>query len=103
MDNIEQLLFQIISYCGSARSFYLEALNSTKKKDYEEAKKMYANGDDAYELGHRAHLELLSKFKVDDRMLLVIHAEDQLMSAENFKIVCKELMELHGLNIDENS
>lgn len=103
MDEMEQILFEIISYCGSARSYYLEALKATKEKSYKDAIQLYNSGEQAYEMGHKAHLKLLSNFHLNDMILLTIHAEDQLMSAENFKIVCKELMDLYGLNIDENN
>ncbi|MDY5168899.1 DUF6198 family protein [Dielma fastidiosa] len=100
MNEMEQLLFEIISYCGSARSFYLESVNAAKNESFKEAIQLYNDGEDVYELGHQAHLKLLTKFQVNDMLLLTIHAEDQLMSAENFKIVCREFINLYGLNLD---
>lgn len=49
--------------------------------------------------GHEAHFELIQKEAQGESVggsLILIHAEDQLMSAEGFKIIAEELIASYG-------
>ena len=73
MEGLELLSFQMISFNGSARSSFIE--------------------------GHRVHAKLIQEEAQNEGVteinLLLIHAEDQMMSAEVFKIVAAELIDIH--------
>lgn len=98
MEGIELLCFQIISAVGTARSCFIEATEKAKLGEFEEAYKLMDEGDKYFVEGHSVHLQLIQKeasgedFKVG---LILIHAEDQLMSAETFKIVSNNMIELY--------
>lgn len=91
MEDLEEICFKIISNVGGARSSYIEAIQKAKQGSFEEAQKLINQGQEQFLVGHEAHLEL---FQQDiGNSLLVIHAEDQLMSAEGFKIIAQELID----------
>ena len=100
MDNMEELsmaAMQIISNVGTARSSYIEAIQEAKKGNYENAEAIIKEGDEAFAEGHDAHLKLLQQEAEGKQvvMLLILHAEDQLMSAEGFKIIATELIDVY--------
>ncbi|MGX8834141.1 PTS lactose/cellobiose transporter subunit IIA [Amedibacillus sp. YH-ame6] len=96
---MELLCFQLISAAGSARSFYIEALQEAKVGHIDEMNQCIQQGDEAFLEGHKVHGELIAKEANGEACqvsLLLVHAEDQLMSAESFKILILELIELHN-------
>ena len=98
MEGLELTAFQIISAVGTARSCYIEAIQEAKKSNYEAAEKLIAEGDEAFVEGHDAHAGLLQKEASGEggnSNLLILHAEDQLMSAEGFKTIALEFIEVY--------
>ena len=96
MEGLELIAFQIISSVGTARSCYIEAIQAAKKGDYEEAAKMIEEGDAAFIEGHDAHAGLLQKeASGEGNTVNLLHAEDQLMSAEAFKTIALEFIDAY--------
>ncbi|MBQ1920390.1 MAG: PTS lactose/cellobiose transporter subunit IIA [Selenomonas sp.] len=99
MKELELIAFNIISSVGTARSYYIEAIQSAKTGNYEQAEKLITEGDESFALGHEAHAGLLTKEANEGEgssvSLLILHAEDQLMSAEAFKIIAQEFIDTH--------
>ena len=98
MEGIELTCFEIISAVGGARSCFIEAIQRAKEKDFEGAKQCIADGEELFNQGHRAHAKLVTQEANGDRVevvLLLVHAEDQLMSAETFKILANEFIDLY--------
>lgn len=96
MENLEMNCIQIISNVGSARSSYIEAIQKAKAGDFEGAESSIKTGEEMFLKGHEAHFELIQKEAAGEQVagsLILIHAEDQLMSAEGFKIIATELIE----------
>lgn len=96
MEGLELIAFQIISAVGTARSSYIEAVQAAKKGDFEGAKKLIAEGDEVFVEGHNAHAKLLTQEASGELSmvsLLILHAEDQLMSAEAFKTIANEFID----------
>ncbi|MBQ6975855.1 MAG: PTS lactose/cellobiose transporter subunit IIA [Selenomonadaceae bacterium] len=99
MEGLELTAFQIISAVGTARSCYIEAIQKAKEGDFEGAEKLVKEGDEMFIEGHHAHAGLL-QIEADNGQgsavsLIILHAEDQLMSAESFKILALEFIELY--------
>lgn len=88
---------QIISAVGTARSEYIEAIRLAKDNKIEEAKAKIEEGEKIFLEGHHAHSSLLTKEANGELSvgLILIHAEDQLMSAETLKIVATEFIDLY--------
>lgn len=98
MEELERICFQIISNVGLARSSYIEAIHKAKAGDYEGAAACMAEGREQYLAGHAAHFELIQKEAKGEQVggsLILVHAEDQLMSAEGFQIIASELIDTY--------
>ncbi len=95
---MEEIDFRIIASVGTARSIYIEALGCAKEGAFEEAHAKIAEADAIYAGGHEAHQDLLQLQGEGEEMpfdLLLVHAEDQMMSAECFKVMAMELIEIY--------
>lgn len=98
MEGLELVSFQIIAAAGSARSSYIEALQAAKAGNFEEAEQLIKQGDSDFVEAHHVHAELIQKFAAGEdpgANILLIHAEDQVMSAEVLKIMAVEFIELY--------
>jgi len=98
MEGTELICFQIIASVGTARSMYIEAIHEAKEGRFEEARRMIENGEKVFLDGHHAHLELLKNDVLGNKpeiSILIVHAEDQLMSAEGFNILATEFVDLY--------
>lgn len=98
MNNVELICLQIITDVGNARSKYIEAIQEAKVGNYEACNELLREGNDSYQRGYRKHAQLVGKEaegEKADLSLLLIHAEDQLMSAESFKILCNEFVDVY--------
>ena len=97
MEGLELTAFQIISAVGTARSSYIEAIGAAKAGDFEQAQKLIDEGTEMFVEGHDAHLKLLEGEANGSKVLslLILHAEDQLMSAEGFKTIALEFIDAY--------
>lgn len=98
MEGLEIKSFEIISTTGAAKSNYIEAIQLAAEGMYEEAERKVEEGTNIFIEGHRSHAELIQKEASGDSItmnLLLTHAEDQLMSAEIFKVMANEMIRLH--------
>lgn len=98
MEGTELVAFQIIASVGSARSCYIEAIQEAKKGNFAGAEELMAQGDQDFAAGHHAHAGLITKEanqETIDLKLLLMHAEDQLMSAEGFKYIAQEFIDVY--------
>jgi PTS system cellobiose-specific IIA component len=98
MQGLEIISFQIITYVGTARDKYLEAISQAKKGNFERADELLKEGEQQFVKGHKAHTELIQQDVVHGTVvmnLLLTHAQDQLMSAEAFKIIATEFIEVY--------
>ncbi len=99
MEDLKVVSFKIISNVGAAKSLYIEALIHAKAYNFELAKKSIEEGDEYFLQGHKAHASLIQKEASGDKLemnLLLVHAEDQLMSAETIKILSNEFIDVYS-------
>ena len=98
MEGLELICFEIISSVGMARSLYIEAIQEAKAGNFEQAQELIKQGDESFTEGHHSHAKLIQQEaggEATQMTLLLTHAEDQLMSAEAFKILSQEFMDLY--------
>ena len=98
MEGMELISFEIISAVGAAKSMYMQALAEAKAGNFEEADQLMAEGSATFLDGHKAHSSLIQKEASGEQLpfsLLLMHAEDQLMSTETLKLVITELIDIH--------
>ena len=99
MEGLELTAFEIISAVGAARSYYIEAIQLAKDGRFEDAVKTIELGDEMFLEGHHAHAKLI-KNEIENGQgtavsLLILHAEDQMMSAEAFKTIAFEFIDIY--------
>lgn len=90
--------FQVITFVGTARSCFINAIQCAKEGKYDEAAEMLKQGDDAFVQGHHGHAALAEKEahgELPQISLLLLHAEDQLMSAEGFRTIAEEFIAVY--------
>ena len=96
MEGLELICFEIISSVGMARSLYIEAIQEAKAGNFEQAQELIKQGDESFTEGPHAKLiQQEAGGEATQMTLLLTHAEDQLMSAEAFKILSQEFMDLY--------
>ncbi len=100
MEGIELVSFQIISASGTARSCFIEAVQEAKAGNFEDADRLIKEGEEAFLEAHHAHAVLIQQEADPEQEnvlvnLLLLHAEDQMMAADAFKIIAEEFIELY--------
>lgn len=102
MNHVDTISFEIISTVGMARSLYIEAIHSAKAGNFTEAQEKISEGQEYFTQGHKAHFGLIQQEADEEQEpvkinLILMHAEDQLMSAEAFGILAQEFVDLYQL------
>ena len=98
MTEIDRASFQIIAAVGGARSCFIDAIHAAGEGDFDRAQKLMDEGEQQFLQGHDAHTELIQQEAGGDPVhmtLIITHAEDQLMSAESFKIIANEMIAMY--------
>lgn len=98
MEEMELICFNIISCVGAARSTFIEAVKVAKTGDIEKARELITEGEKLFTEGHHSHSKLITEEAAGNKTefsLILMHAEDQLMSAEAFKIIAEELIDVY--------
>lgn len=88
----EQIIFTIILNAGDARSHAFEALRHAREQDFVAAQESMAKAKEKLIVAHKIQTELLqaeSRGEKQEINLLLIHAQDHLMTA----ILAKDLIE----------
>ena len=91
-------IFQIISAAGSAKSNYMEAMAAAREGHFEDIDRLIKEGDEMYKQGHDIHLDLMGMQDSEQGLpisLILIHAEDQMMSAEQTRVMAEEFISLY--------
>ena len=100
-ENVTRVM-EMISRAGLARSRYLEAVRAAKQSDFEKARTLMDEGDQCFGKAHELHLDFLAS-GCENLLengggalnLILVHAEDQMMCAETFRVLGAELVELY--------
>lgn len=97
MEGMELICFQIIASSGGAKSAYMQAIDAAKEGDFAKAEEFMQQGEEMMNQGHGPHAELIQKEAAGESApvsLLLIHAEDQMMGAEQFKVLAEQMIDL---------
>lgn len=96
--DIEEICFELICHVGEARSSFIQAIQLAKLGNFSEASALIESGQQSFNRGHKVHAKLIQSEMEgmrDHLSLILIHAEDQMMSAETFKILCEEFIAIY--------
>ncbi|MFY0781192.1 PTS lactose/cellobiose transporter subunit IIA [Peribacillus simplex] len=98
MEGMEAVAFQIISNVGTAKSLIMEALYEARDGKYESAEKKLKESRTHMLEGHHAHAGLIQQEASGQKVeisLLLMHAEDQMMSAETISDLVSEMIRMY--------
>ncbi|GBF10738.1 PTS lactose/cellobiose transporter subunit IIA [Tepidibacillus sp. HK-1] len=96
--DMEVIGFTIISNVGMAKSLVMEALYAAKNGDYKLAEEKIDESKKYFIEGHKVHSSLIQKEASGEKLhvsLILMHAEDQLMSAETISELVIEMIEMY--------
>lgn len=100
MEGLELIAFEIISNVGMAKSLAIEALRAVRTGNYAKGNEMLEEASKFLTEGHHAHAALIQKEAAGEKTefsLMLMHAEDQMMSAETIKTLVEEMIEMYKL------
>ncbi|HLR53854.1 MAG TPA: PTS lactose/cellobiose transporter subunit IIA [Pseudogracilibacillus sp.] len=95
---LQQLAFTIILHAGNARSSAMEAITSAKNFEFEKAQANITESTDELTLAHREQTTLLQQESSGEALnlsIILIHAEDHLMSAITVKDLANEMIDMY--------
>lgn len=90
--------FNIILHSGNARSCIHEAMQYMRDADFDQANKKLEEADEALVQAHQAQTELLQEFSrgtVIEIQIIMVHAQDHLMTTMTLLEVAKEMEYLY--------
>lgn len=93
----EQINFMLILHSGNARSIIIQSLRAYREGNVEEADNLLVQAEDDLKVAHEIHFKMIQQEASGDKVefaLLLMHAEDHLMSTLSMKELVKELLEL---------
>lgn len=99
--NLEEIVFKIISHAGTARSMCFEALALAQQGKFPQAADLIKQAKDELIETHEIQNCMIQKEAKGEKQeisLLLIHAEDHLMTAMLAKDLITEMIEMYKIN-----
>lgn len=97
-DELEEVVMGLIINSGQARSLAYTALKQAKAGDFAKAQETMAQSRTALNEAHRVQTQLIEGDQGEGRMkvsLVLVHAQDHLMTSMLARELIAELIELH--------
>lgn len=98
MQELELISFEIISNVGMAKSLAIEAIREARKENYEIAKNNLVECNNFMLKAHHSHSSLIQREANGEKVdfsLILMHAEDQMLSAETIITLANEMIEMY--------
>lgn len=94
---IEELIFEIISHTGEARGLIFDSLKAARSGEFEKAKELMDKSDEEMKVAHNFQTKLIQEEINGDLKvsLLMVHAQDQLMTAMSEQQLITEMIEMY--------
>lgn len=95
MENLELICFQMISNAGMAKSSFAESMQEAEAGHFDAAEEKIREGKDFLVNGHTVHAGLIQKEAAGEKTdlsLLLMHAEDQLISCETLELMAETFL-----------
>ncbi|MGX7058757.1 PTS lactose/cellobiose transporter subunit IIA [Vagococcus humatus] len=93
-----EVVMSLIVYAGNAKSLAMEAIQAAKQGKFNEAKETLKEADASLVEAHHSQTSLLTKEAQGEKTeltLLMVHAQDHLMTSIAFADLAKEFVELY--------
>lgn len=98
MESLELISFEIISNVGMAKSLAIEAIREVRTGNYDLGKAKLEECNNFMREAHHAHTSLIQKEANGEKVeisLILMHAEDQMLSAETIIVLASEMIEIY--------
>lgn len=98
MEGLELIAFQIISHAGQAKMLCMKAIDLAEENCFDEAEKTLKEVDEYLKKAHQTHFQLIqdeANGQKADFSLILMHAEDQLMTVEMLKELSFRIINIH--------
>lgn len=97
-EEIQMLSFNIILHAGNARSDAMEAIGLAKEYKFAEAREKIVEADKEFTQAHHGQTKLLqdeANGKKSEITIILIHAQDHLMTAMTVKELANEMIDMY--------
>lgn len=94
----ENSVMELLVHAGQARSDAMAAIVASRRKNWAEAEQLMASSDSACREAHKIQTMLISQDEGSGKItinLILVHAQDHLMTAMLCQDLAKELVLLH--------
>lgn len=98
--DLEEVAMELVGNAGESRSCSFEALALAKEGDFDSAKAKLKEAAEKMHAAHEMQFNLISKEADGEKMdmgLLMVHAQDHLMTAILAKELIEEMIELYKI------
>jgi len=95
---MEEIILNIIMHSGEARNCSIEAIALAKAGDFNGVKELLIKADEELGYAHNSQTSLIQSEAACDKIefsLLLMHAQDHLMTTMTFKDLAVEIIEVH--------
>ena len=102
-EEAQMVAFQLISYAGDAFSSFFKAGEKARNGEFDEADELIKKGESELTNAHNAQTELLAKEaqgKDIEYSIMLVHAQDHLMTTIMYERVAKEFITLYREKIN---
>lgn len=96
--DMEATVMELIINAGESRSCAMQALMAAKQGDWEEAEALLKQAEQAAKIAHGVQTQLIGLDEGEGKVpvnLIMLHAQDHLMTAMLARELIAELMEIH--------
>ncbi len=100
----ETIAMTLIAHSGDARTLAFQALAAAKKNDFAEAERLMAESEKSSVEAHKGQTELLfaeANGKKTEMNVLLVHAQDHLMTSMLAQEMIREMIDLYKVKADK--
>lgn len=93
----ESTVMELLIYAGQARSDAMEAISASRQKSWDEAERLMASSESACREAHKIQTALIGQDEGCGKInvnLILVHAQDHLMTAMLCQDLAKEIIAL---------
>jgi len=95
---MEEIIMKLIIHSGEVRSYSMEAISCAKNGNIAEAKELINKATEELSKAHSVQTALIQKEANGEKTeisLLMVHAQDHLMTSMTLKTLAVEIIDIH--------
>ncbi|EKY28619.1 PTS lactose/cellobiose transporter subunit IIA [Clostridium celatum] len=99
-EQMELIIFEIISTGGTAKGLAYEALAAAENGDFEEAEKLLKEADEALNQAHKVQTDIIqaeARGENTEVSVLFVHAQDHLMTAIEARNLIEKMIKMYKI------